>query len=139
MSDDREDRPRAWQPVTLPAPFPPPAGAYSPAVRAGDLVFVSGQVPKDPATGAVVGRDVREQTIQVLENTQRALEAAGARLHDVVAVTAYLASMDDWQTFDAVYRERMPAPWPTRTAVGAELRGFMVELTVIAYAPRAGS
>jgi 2-iminobutanoate/2-iminopropanoate deaminase len=125
---------RDWQPVAPAGPAP--AGAYSPAVRAGDLVFVSGQVPKDPLTGLVVGSDVREQTAQVLANTERVLNAAGASLGDVVAVTAYVASMEDWQAFDAVYRELMPQPWPTRTTVGAELRGFLIEISVIAFAPR---
>ncbi|HEX2167985.1 MAG TPA: RidA family protein [Longimicrobiales bacterium] len=121
-----------WTPVTLDAEFPPPVGAYSPAARAGNLVFVSGQVPKDPRTGAVVGKDVREQTRQVMANSERALNAAGAALQDVVSVTAYLASMDDWRDFDEVYREILRPPFPTRTTVGADLRGFLVELSLIA-------
>jgi 2-iminobutanoate/2-iminopropanoate deaminase len=123
---------RRWTPVDLPAEFPPPIGAYSPAVKAGGLVFLSGQVPKDPRTGAVVGRDVTEQTRQVLANAERALAAAGATLDDVVSVTTYLARMDDWAEFDRVYREVLRAPWPTRTTVGADLRGFLVEISLIA-------
>lgn len=123
---------RSWTPVTLAAEFPPPVGAYSPAARAGGLVFVSGQVPKDLRTGAVVGRDVREQTRQVLSNAERALNAAGATLEDVVSITAYLAHMDDWSDFDATCREIMRPPYPTRTTVGADLRGFLVELSLIA-------
>jgi 2-iminobutanoate/2-iminopropanoate deaminase len=123
---------RRWTPVKLPAEFPPPVGAYSPAVRAGNLVFVSGQVPKDPRTGAVVGKDVSEQTRQVLSNAERALNAAGATLEDVVSITAYLASMDDWPRFDAIYREILRPPYPARTTVGADLRGFLVELSLIA-------
>lgn len=123
---------RSWTPVDLPAEFPPPVGAYSPAVRAGRLVFVSGQVPKDPRTGAVVGTDVREQTRQAFANAERALNAAGATLEDVVAITAYLARMDDWREFDQIYREILRPPYPTRTTVGADLRGFLVELTLIA-------
>ena len=129
------ERSSQWQPFQ-PEGMQPPAGAYSPAVRAGDFVFIAGQVPKDPVTGALVGSDVREQTRAVLANAQRALEAAGAALTDVVAVTAYLASMEDWKAFDDVYREMMPVPWPTRTTVGAELRGFLVEITMTAWAPR---
>lgn len=123
---------RSWTPVDLPSEFPPPVGAYSPAVRAGNLVFLSGQVPKDPRTGAVVGKDVREQTRQTFANAERALNAAGATLEDVVSITAYLASMDDWREFDETYREFLRPPYPTRTTVGADLRGFMVELTLIA-------
>lgn len=125
----------AWRPVSLAPDLPPPAGAYSPAVRAGDLVFISGQVPKDPATGEIVGSDVGAQTRQVLANAERALNAAGASLRDVVAVTAYIASMDDWKAFDEAYRAAMPTPLPTRTTVGVDLRGFLVEISAIAYAP----
>ena len=123
---------RSWMPVVLDAEFPPPAGAYSPAVRAGNLVFVSGQVPKDPRTGAIVGTDVREQTKQVLANAERVLAAAGATLHDVVSVTAYLARMEDWTDFDATYRAILRPPWPARATVGAELHGFLVEISLIA-------
>lgn len=123
---------RKWTPVALDPEFPPPVGAYSPAVRAGDLVFLSGQVPKDPRTGAIVGGDVIEQTKQAFENAERALNAAGATLDDVVSVTAYLANMQDWSAFDATYRGILRPPFPTRTTVGADLRGFLVEITLIA-------
>lgn len=123
---------RSWTPANLPAEFPPPVGAYSPAARAGSLVFVSGQVPKDLRTGAVVGKDVSAQTRQVLSNAEHALNAAGATLEDVVSITAYLARMEDWSDFDATYREILRPPYPTRTTVGADLRGFLVELSLIA-------
>lgn len=123
---------RAWTPVELPADHPPPAGAYSPVVRAGNLLFVSGQVPKDPHTGAMVGDDVQAQTRQVIRNVESVLAAAGASLHDVVSVTAYLQRIEDWQAFNETYRELMPPPWPTRTTVGAALHGFLVEISVIA-------
>jgi 2-iminobutanoate/2-iminopropanoate deaminase len=134
------DPARRWTPVALPpdaggAPVPPPKGAYSPAVRAGDFVFVSGQVPRDPATGALVGDDVAAQTRQTLANLRRVLEAAGATLADVVSVAVHLAHADDWGAFDAAYRETFAPPFPTRTAVGAELRGILVEITAVAYAP----
>jgi 2-iminobutanoate/2-iminopropanoate deaminase len=123
---------RAAQPVFLPDGVPRPAGAYSPAMRAGNLIFVSGQVPKDPRTGEVVGKDVREQTRVVLENTARVLAAAGATLADVVSVTAYLERVEDWDAFNDVYREAFAPPYPTRTTVGASLRGVLVEISVIA-------
>ncbi len=137
------DPARRWTPVALGpdadgAPTPPPKGAYSPAVRAGDFVFVSGQVPRDPRTGALVGEgDVAAQTRQTLANLERVLAAAGARLADVVSVAVHLARADDWGAFDAVYRERFAPPFPTRTVVGAELRGVLVEVTAVAYAPAA--
>jgi 2-iminobutanoate/2-iminopropanoate deaminase len=124
---------RAWQPVTLGPELQPPAGAYSPAVRAGPFIFLAGQVPKDPGTGETVGGDVREQTRVVMENCRRLLVAAGAGMDDVVSVTAYLQSMDDWQAFDDVYRTFFTEPRPARTTVGAELRGFLVEVTVVAF------
>lgn len=126
-------RERQWQPVRLGADVPPPAGAYSPAVKAGPLVFVSGQVPRDPMTGALIGNDVESQTRQVMTNVERALRAAGAELTDVVSVTVYLADVDDWGRFNEVYKTIMPQPYPTRTALGANLRGILVEVSVVAY------
>lgn len=124
---------RQWQPVLLGGDVPPPAGAYSPAVKAGPFVFVSGQVPRDPANGALVGDDVESQTTQVVKNVERALQAAGAQLSDVVSVIVYLADIDDWGRFNSVYKEVMPQPYPTRTALGASLRGILVEMSAVAY------
>lgn len=126
-------RERQWQPVTLGGDVPPPVGAYSPAVKAGGFVFVSGQVPRDPVTGALVGDDVESQTKQVIANISRALEAAGASLSDIVSVIVYLSDIDDWGKFNAVYKELMPTPYPTRTALGANLRGIFVEISAVAY------
>jgi len=125
--------PRAWTAVAPGPGVHPPAGAYSPVVKAGPFIFLSGQVPKHPGTGAMVEGDVAEQTRVVMENSRALLEAAGASLDDVVAVTAYLADMGDWQAFDDVYRSFFGEPRPTRTTVGAELRGFRVEITMVAY------
>ena len=124
---------RRWQPVTLGADQPPPAGAYSPAVRAGDFVFVSGQVPRDPRTGRIGDRDFAAQTRQTLDNLRTVLEAAGASLDDVTAVTVYLAAIGDWDAFNAIYRETFRPPYPSRTVVGAQLRGFLVEVSAIAH------
>lgn len=123
---------RQWQPVMLPD-APASVGAYSPGVRAGNLYFVSGQVPRDPRTGELVGDDIETQTRQVLANVRGVLEAGGASLDDVVSVIAYLANVDDWGTFNNIYREVFRAPYPTRTAVGAQLRGILVEVSAIAY------
>lgn len=126
------ERLAAWRSVML-SDAPPPKGAYSPGVRAGDLVFVSGQVPRDPRTGDLVGDDVATQTRQVLRNVEGVLAAAGATLRDVVSVTVYLTNVDDWSTFDGVYRETFTAPFPTRAVVGATLRGILVEIAAVAY------
>jgi 2-iminobutanoate/2-iminopropanoate deaminase len=126
-------RERQWQPVRLGGDVPAPAGAYSPAVRAGGFVFISGQIPRDPASGEIVGDDVESQTRQVIANIRRGLEAAGATLADVVSMVVYLADVDDWGRFNTVYKELMPTPYPTRTAVGANLRGITIEISAVAY------
>jgi 2-iminobutanoate/2-iminopropanoate deaminase len=126
---------RSWHTVSLPADVPTPKGAYSPAVRFGDLLFVSGQVPRDLRTGESLGDDIRSQTKGVLENLRCVLEAAGATLDDVVAVTAYLADPNDWEAFNEAYRATFRPPYPTRTTVGAGLRGILVEISAIAARP----
>jgi 2-iminobutanoate/2-iminopropanoate deaminase len=126
-------RERQWQPVRLGPEVPPPAGAYSPAAKAGPFVFVSGQVPRDPATGELIGNDIESQTKQVMSNVERALRAAGAELSDVVSATVYLSNIDDWGRFNTAYKQIMPQPYPTRTALGADLRGILVEVSVVAY------
>lgn len=125
---------RSWTPIHLPD-LPPPVGAYSPAVRAGDLIFVSGQVPRDPATGTLLGDTIEEQTRSTLANVARALKSAGASLDDVVSATVYLASEDDWTAFNDVYKSVMTPPYPSRAAVGVSLRGILVEISVVAYRP----
>ena len=130
------DATRSWQPAFLPGDLPKPVGAYSPAVRAGDFVFISGQVPVDPKTQKVVSEDFETQVRQTLSNVKAAIGAAGATLDDVVSVIAYLTSMDDWGRFNDIYKETFRAPYPTRTAVGAMLRGFKVEVSAVAYLKR---
>ena len=130
------DTNRNWTPATLGADVPPPAGPYSPAVRAGDFVFVSGQVPRDPRTGVLVGESVEDQARQTLSNVRGALEAAGATLADVVSVTVYLANEEYWGTFNTVYTSVFSKPYPTRTVVGVALRGVQVEVSAIAYVGR---
>jgi 2-iminobutanoate/2-iminopropanoate deaminase len=119
--------------VPRPEGDPPPKGPYNPAVRAGGFVFVSGQTPRDPATGAVVGRTVAEQSQQTLENVRRVLDAAGATLDDVVSVTVYLADVASWDEFNSVYRNHFHDPYPSRTAVGVALRDILVEVSAVAY------
>ena len=126
------DQERAWQPVTLGEGYPAPKGAYSPVVRVGVLLFVSGQVPRDPMTGENVGGDVVAQTRRTLENLRMVLAAAGAGLTDVVSVTVYLADDNDWEAFNGVYRETFRPPYPARAVVGAGLRGMLVEVSAIA-------
>ncbi len=123
---------RSWQPVA--ALGAPPKGAYSRAVRAGNLIFVSGQVPRSFESGALLGETLPDQTRAVIGNLRRVLESAGLGLRDVVSVTAYLADIGEWDVFDAVYREMFSAPYPTRTTLGANLHGVLVEISAIAVA-----
>jgi 2-iminobutanoate/2-iminopropanoate deaminase len=116
---------------------PAPKGAYSQAIRAGDLVFISGQGPIDPGSGEIAGSTVEEQTELTLRNVETIARAAGGSLDDVVKVSAYLASIDDFPAYNAVY-ERMFSgdPKPARTTVGAALLGIRVEIDAILFLPR---
>lgn len=110
-----------------------PVGAYSQGLRAGDFIFVSGQGPLDPATGQIVGDTVEEQTARVLENIKAILEAGGASMADVVKVTAHLSDLSLFERYNKVYATYFPDPKPTRTTVGSQLLGILVEIDAIAY------
>ncbi len=110
-----------------------PVGAYSQGLRAGDFVFVSGQGPLDPQTGKVVGETIEEQTARVLENIKAILEAGGASLADVVKVSAHLSDLSLFERYNRVYASYFPDPKPTRTTVGSQLLGILVEIDAIAY------
>src|SRR5438046_10017504 len=92
-----------------------PVGAYSQGLRAGDLVFVSGQGPLDPQTGKIVGETIEEQTERVLENIKAILAAGGAGMADVVKVTAHLSDLAFFERYNKVYARYFPDPKPTRT------------------------
>jgi 2-iminobutanoate/2-iminopropanoate deaminase len=110
-----------------------PIGAYSQGLRAGDFIFVSGQGPLDPVTGQIVGDTVEEQTARVLENIKAILEAGGATMADVVKVTAHLSDLSLFERYNKVYATYFPYPKPTRTTVGSQLLGILVEIDAIAY------
>ena len=113
-----------------------PVGAYSQGLRAGDFVFVSGQGPLDPETGKVVGATIEEQTARVLENIKAILEAGDATMADVVKVSAHLSDMSLFERYNRVYASYFPDPKPTRTTVGSQLPGILVEIDAIAYLSR---
>jgi 2-iminobutanoate/2-iminopropanoate deaminase len=110
---------------------PRPAGAYSQAIVAGGLVFVSGQVPREPLTG-IVPDGIAAQTRLALRNLNALLQAAGASLKDVVKITTYLADLTMFDEFNRTYAEFFVRPYPTRTTVGSQLRGVLVEVDAIA-------
>jgi len=110
-----------------------PVGAYSQGLRAGDFVFVSGQGPLDPKTGKVVGDTIEEQTARVLENIKAILAAGDASMADVVKVSAHLSDMSLFERYNRVYASYFPDPKPTRTTVGSQLPGILVEIDAIAY------
>jgi 2-iminobutanoate/2-iminopropanoate deaminase len=112
---------------------PRPVGPYSQALRVGDFVYVAGQGPLDPATGAVLGATIEEQTARTLDNIQAILAAAGASMADVVKSTVHLSDLDHFQRFNKVYADYFPDPKPVRTTVGSQLLGILVEIDVVAY------
>lgn len=115
----------------------PPQGAYSQGWRAGDLIFVTGTGPIDPATGNLVGDTIEEQTEQTIDNISAVLETDGASLLDVVKVTVHLSDTSLFARYNAVYARRFSQPYPVRTTVGSDLGhtpGMLIELDCIAYA-----
>ena len=112
---------------------PAAIGPYSQAVQAGNLLFVSGQIPIDPATGAFAGEDIVTQTRQSLKNIQAILEEAGYALTDVVKATVLLADMGDFAAMNGIYAEFFKTDCPARAAFAVkELpKGAKVEIEVI--------
>jgi 2-iminobutanoate/2-iminopropanoate deaminase len=115
---------------------PQAIGPYSQAVVAGGMVFASGQIPIDPATGEFVEGGVREQTEQVLRNLSKVLEAAGSGLERVVKATVFLADMSDFAAMNEVYGRFFADSPPARSTVQAARlpRDARVEIDVIALA-----
>ena len=124
------------QPVTS-SNLPAPVGPYSPGMIFGQLVFVSGQAGRDPATGAL-GPDVATQTDQVLKNIATILEAAGSSLQHVIRCGVFLVDMKEFSKMNEVYACAFGAHRPARTTVevsGLPGEGLLVEIDAIAYSP----
>jgi 2-iminobutanoate/2-iminopropanoate deaminase len=113
---------------------PKAIGPYSPAIRAGQLLFVSGQVAIDPATGNMISGGIADQTRRVLDNVGELLLAAGRSFGDVARTTVYLADMNDFAAMNEVYGEYFAEPYPARATVQvARLpKDARVEIDVIA-------
>lgn len=109
---------------------PAPAGPYSQAIRAGDLVFLAGQVPLTPS-GESVEASFEDQARQTFANLAAVAEAAGGSLADAVRVGVYLTDTANFQGMNAVYREFFSEPLPARTTIYCELPGFDIEADAI--------
>ena len=113
---------------------PAAIGPYSQAINEGGLVFVSGQIPIDPATGAFVEGGITEQTTQSLTNLRNILAEAGTDLSHVMKTTVFLADIADFAAMNAVYAQFFTAPYPARSAVAVKdlPKGALVEIECIA-------
>ncbi|MCC6032340.1 MAG: RidA family protein [Pyrobaculum sp.] len=113
---------------------PRPIGPYSQAIKAGNMLFVSGQIPIDPKTGEVVKGGIKEQTRQVLENIKAVLEAAGYTLNDVTMAFVFLADMNMFPEYNEVYAQYFKEKPPARVTVQAARlpRDVLIEIAVIA-------
>ena len=113
---------------------PAAIGPYSQAVKAGNTIYVSGQIPIDPATGSFAGEDIRTQTKQSLTNIAQILGEAGAGMNNVVKTTVLLADMADFAAMNEVYARFFSEPYPARAAfeVAALPKGARVEIEAVA-------
>ena len=111
-------------------------GPYSQAIHVGNLIYTSGQLPLDPATGAFPEGGIKAQTRQSLTNVKAILEAAGTDMSHVVKTTVFMADMNDFADMNAVYAEFFTEPFPARSAVAVKTlpKGALVEIEAVAEA-----
>ena len=114
---------------------PDAVGPYSQAIRTGNLLYTSGQVPIDPRTGVLIKGDIKDQTRQVMENLKAILESAGTDLSSVIKATVFLADIQDFSAMNEIYGAYFPSNPPARSAfqVAALPLGAKVEIEVIAH------
>ena len=113
---------------------PAAIGPYSQAIKVGNLIYTSGQIPIDPTTGVFVEGGIKEQTRQALTNVQTILEEAGLTMGNVVKTTVFMADMNDFADMNTVYAEFFMEPYPARSAVAVKTlpKGALVEIEVVA-------
>ncbi len=113
---------------------PAAIGPYSQAIQVGNLIYTSGQIPIDPATGQLVEGGVKEQTRQSLSNIQAILQEAGLTMASVVKTTVFLADMADFADMNSIYAEFFTEPYPARSAVAVKTlpKNALVEIEVVA-------
>ena len=134
MGGEAQNTKAAVRQAVSAADAPKAMGAYSPAIRAGNLLFVSGQIPVDPATGDLIQGDITAQTDRVMRNVQALLRAAGVGFDHVVRTTVFLADMNEFAAMNEVYRQYIVDPPPARATVQvARLpRDIKIEIDAIA-------
>ncbi|EGZ46820.1 RidA family protein [Neisseria wadsworthii] len=113
---------------------PAAIGAYSQAVRAGNTVYMSGQIPLDPATMTIIGNgDFAAETHQVFKNLKAVAEAAGGSLDDIVKLNAYLTDLGNFATFNEIMSQYFSQPFPARAAIGVAAlpKGVQVEAEAV--------
>lgn len=126
------------KPTAISSPDAPAAiGPYSQAVRSGDLVFLSGQIPLDPKTGEMVKADIAVETNRVLDNLHAVLTAAGCSFADVVRTTIFLTDLGDFAAVNETYGKRFSGTYPARATVqvSALPKGARVEIDAVARVP----
>ena len=113
---------------------PAAIGPYSQAIQVGNLIYTSGQIPIDPATGQLVEGGIKEQTRQSLSNIQAILQEAGSTMASVVKTTVFLADMADFADMNSIYAEFFTEPYPARSAVAVKTlpKNALVEIEVVA-------
>ena len=114
---------------------PKPIGPYSQAIKIGNFLFISGQIPVDPESRKLVEGDIGAQTHQVLKNIKAIVEAAGGTLNNVIKVTVYLDDMDDFAEMNEVYSQYFSESKPTRAAIEVSRlpKNVKIEIEAIAY------
>lgn len=113
---------------------PAAIGPYSQAIQVGNLVYTSGQIPIDPATGVFVEGGIKEQTRQAMLNVKAILEENGLSMNDIVKTTVFMADMNDFADMNAVYAKFFTEPYPARSAIAVKTlpKGALVEIEVVA-------
>lgn len=113
---------------------PAAIGPYSQAIKSNGLIFASGQIPIDPATGSIVDGGIEAQARQAFSNVRNLLEAAGATMADVVKVMVFMADMADFAIVNGIYAEHFTEPYPARSAVAVKSlpKGALIEVEVTA-------
>jgi 2-iminobutanoate/2-iminopropanoate deaminase len=134
LNSAERENPRTKCKVISTKKAPAAIGPYSQAIQVGNLVYTSGQIPIDPATGVFAEGGIKEQTRQSLTNVKAILEKVGLTMSNVVKTTVFMADMNDFADMNSIYAEFFSEPYPARSAVAVKTlpKGALVEIEVIA-------